>query len=84
VGAKVHLLRRSLAELERQLEPQMFCRIHRSTIVHLARIQGLGLNRDGEQEAILEDGTALRISRRYRKALDRRLGVRGSTLRTSH
>ena len=39
VGPKSHLLRRSMAELERDLDPHMFCRIHRSTIVNLRRVR---------------------------------------------
>ncbi len=34
VGTKTHLLRRSLSELERELDRTVFCRIHRSTIVN--------------------------------------------------
>jgi two-component system, LytTR family, response regulator len=30
VGAKSHLLRRSIAELEKELDPRLFCRIHRT------------------------------------------------------
>ena len=39
VGARTHLLRRSIAELEQDLNPAMFCRIHRSTIVNLNRVR---------------------------------------------
>ena len=49
VGAKSHLLRRrSLAELEEDLDPSMFCRVHRSGIVNLERVRGLKLGEDGE------------------------------------
>ena len=41
VGPKSHLLRRSMAELERDLDPHLFCRIHRSTIVNLRRVRAL-------------------------------------------
>ena len=41
VGDKTHLLRRSMAELEQDLDPATFCRIHRSTIVNLDRVRGL-------------------------------------------
>lgn len=44
VGTKTHLLRRSMAELEQQLDPNVFCRIHRSSIVNLDRVEGLKLN----------------------------------------
>jgi two-component system LytT family response regulator len=41
VGSKTHLLRRSIMELEQELDPEVFCRIHRSTIVNLRRVQSL-------------------------------------------
>src|SRR5215467_10364660 len=43
VGARSHLLRRSMAELEQDLDPKAFCRIHRSAIVNLERVRGLEL-----------------------------------------
>jgi two-component system LytT family response regulator len=75
VGPKSHLLRRSIADLEQELDESVFCRIHRSTIVNLDRIRGLKLNEDGEYEVLLDGGTELRMSRRYRKELQSRLGV---------
>ena len=72
VGAKTHLLRRSLAELEDELS-EMFCRIHRSTIVNLDRVRGLKLNEEGEYDVLLDHGAQLRLSRRYRKQLESRL-----------
>ena len=39
VGAKTHLLRRSMAELEVELDSAIFCRVHRSTIVNLERVR---------------------------------------------
>lgn len=74
VGTKNHLLRRSLAELEQELDYAKFCRIHRSAIVNLDRVCGLKLNADGEHDVVLEDGTRLRLSRRYRRLLQERLG----------
>jgi two-component system LytT family response regulator len=78
VGSRTHLLRRSMSELEQELDPNVFCRIHRSTIVNLDRVQGLKLADDGEYEVLLENLTRLPLSRRYRKALQSRLGVRES------
>jgi two-component system, LytTR family, response regulator len=74
VGAKSHLLRRSMAELEEDLDPNMFCRVHRSSIVNLERVRGLKLSEDGEYEVLLENGARVRLSRRYRKQLEARMG----------
>jgi two-component system, LytTR family, response regulator len=76
VGEKVHLLRRSISELEQDLDPALFCRIHRSSIVNLDRVRGLKLNHEGECDVLLEGGVALRLSRRYRKQLQSRLAGR--------
>jgi len=76
VGPSTHMLRRSMAELDQELDPNIFCRVHRSTIVNLDRIRRLELNDDGEYQILLENGTRLRLSRRYRKQVQNRLGVR--------
>ena len=76
VGPKTHLLRRSLSELEHELDQTIFCRIHRSTIVNIDRVRGLELNQDGEYDVMLHNGGKLRLSRRNRKQLQSRLGVR--------
>jgi two-component system LytT family response regulator len=68
-GARTHMLRRSMAELERELEPHHFRRIHRSTIVNLSRVRDLCLNADGDYEVVLRDETRLKISRGYREQL---------------
>ena len=77
VGPKNHLLRRSMADLEQELDPAAFCRIHRSTIVNLDRVKGLKLSEDGEYDVRLDTGTTLRLSRSYRKQLQTRLGLSG-------
>lgn len=78
VGPRTHLLRRSMSEFEEELDPTVFCRTHRSSIVNLNRVRGLKLSQDGEYEVLLENRTTLRLSRRYRKHLESRLGVRDS------
>ena len=74
VGPKTHLLRRSMNDLESDLDPAQFCRIHRSAIVNLDRVRELRFDSDAEYELVLADGTKLRLSRRYRKDLQARLG----------
>ncbi len=74
VGAASHLLRRSLSSLEAALDPDRFCRIHRSAIVNLRRVRGLTVDRDGNH-AVLIDGASLPLSRRFRRPLERRLGL---------
>ncbi len=73
IGGKSHLLRRTMSELESDLDPRIFCRIHRSSIVNLNRVRALETDPDGEYEVRLHDGTALRLSRRYRSELQARM-----------
>jgi two-component system LytT family response regulator len=76
VGKATHLLRRTMNELDRDLDQAAFCRIHRSTMVNVERIREIRFGPDGEYEVVLKDGTTLRLSRRYRKQLESRLGMR--------
>jgi two-component system LytT family response regulator len=78
VAKRTHLLRRSLFEVEQELDQAGFCRIHRSAIVNLDRVRGLEINEDGGHSVLLDDGTRLRLSRRYGKQLQARLGLRDS------
>ena len=73
VGSDTHIIRRTLLELERDLGEERFVRIHRSTIVNLERIRALELQDGGEYEVVLKAGARLRLSRRFRKALQDRL-----------
>ena len=73
VSGKTHLIRRSLADLEEELEPFRFCRIHRSTIVNLERVAGMQLDSNGEYEVVLRGGACLRLSRTYRETLQSKL-----------
>jgi two-component system LytT family response regulator len=75
VGPRTHLLRRSMADLEQELDPAAFCRIHRSVIVNLARVLRMEIGTDGEYGILLDNGASLRMSRRYSKELQSRLGV---------
>ena len=78
VGTRSHLLRKSMAELEQELDPHIFCRIHRSTIVNLRRVRALQVDAAGEYEVILDGGQKLRLSRRFRKELQSRMSEFGA------
>lgn len=69
VGRDTHVLRRSLSELERELDGGQFMRVHRSIIVNLERIHKLELQDGGDYEVILRSGDRLRLSRRFRRSL---------------
>ena len=72
VGPKTYQMRTTMSELERQLDPAQFTRIHRSAMVNLDRIREIRPEWHGEYEVALVTGTTLRLSRGYR---DRLLGA---------
>lgn len=73
-GGRSHLIRRSMADLERDLQPFSFRRVHRSTIVNLDRVVALELNEAGEYDVRLRDGSSHRVSRTYRRSIKTDLG----------
>ena len=57
------LLRRSLTRLEDELDPDIFIRIHRSTIVNIKDVRGLKTSDSGSVSVTLTDGTCRNASR---------------------
>ncbi|MEM6782141.1 MAG: LytTR family DNA-binding domain-containing protein [Bacteroidota bacterium] len=74
VEGRRHLIRETMAALERQLAPHGFVRIHRSTLVNLDRVAALRPSDHGDYRVRLRDDTTLRLSRRYWARLEARLG----------
>ena len=72
-GPRTHLIRETMATLERALDVRRFARIHRSTIVNLDRVKQMDLWGSGDYMVRLADGTQLKLSRWYRDRLEARL-----------
>lgn len=64
-----HLIRATMTEVEARLDPASFARIHRTTIVNLARVRYLEPWSHGDQRVVLDNGERLTLSRRYRDRL---------------
>jgi two-component system LytT family response regulator len=73
-GGRTHLLRENLSRIESGLDPAAFCRIHRSTIVNVDRIQAVESLSGGEYLVVLHDGTRLTSGRSYRRNLHALMG----------
>jgi two-component system LytT family response regulator len=73
VGGEAHLIRERMLELERRLDPSVFVRIHRSTIVRLSQVESIRQRPGGDIAVRLKDGTYLPVSRRLRDEVERRL-----------
>ncbi len=63
------VLRATMRDLERQLDPQRFPRIHRSTIVNASRVREMRAHTNGEYFLTLDCGHELKLSRSYRDRL---------------
>ena len=68
-GHESYLVRETMAELERRLAPARFVRIHRSTIVNVARIKEIHPWFHGHHVVVLSTGDRLRLSRYQRSKL---------------
>src|SRR5215469_86822 len=65
VGRANHLLHVTMNGLEKSLDPEIFLRIHRSTIVNLDRIKEVQSGAHGEYLITLRDGARLQSGRTY-------------------
>lgn len=63
---ETHIMRTTMKELESQLDPDMFQRVHRSTIVNLHRVEKISSHINGEFHLTLSCGTSLKMSRSYK------------------
>ncbi len=76
VGKGTHLIGQSMQALEEGLDGAGFLRIHRSSIVRVARIRELHRESDGGGTIVLADGIRLRVARGRWEALQAALGLR--------
>ena len=65
-----HILRATMREMETLLDPRLFQRVHRSTIVNLTRVKSLRAHMNGEYFLRLEGGQELKLSRTYRDKVE--------------
>jgi two-component system LytT family response regulator len=70
---RTYVLRETMKSLAAILDPQIFARVHRSTIVNLSRVRRLRPHDNGEYFLILEDGQEVKLSRSYRDRVDQLL-----------
>ena len=70
---KKHLIREKISDMESQLSPESFLRIHRSTMVNITRIREMQPMFHGEYAVVLLDGTRLTMSRSFRDRVFERL-----------
>jgi two-component system LytT family response regulator len=76
---KVILHRETLTVLEGQLDPALFIRIHRSSIVRLSSLQELQSNDNGDYTVVLKSGDILTLSRSNKIKLNELLNETNSS-----
>jgi two-component system LytT family response regulator len=65
-----YLLRATMASMENRVSPDLFMRIHRSTMVNLRFVKEMDMGAaPGESMVVLQNGTRLNLSRGYRHRL---------------
>jgi len=65
------ILRETMKDLERRLDPKNFQRVHRSTIVNLDLVRQVKPHTNGECFLVLESGAEVKVSRSYRDVVAR-------------
>src|SRR5262249_34561244 len=69
-GGDTHILRGTMKELEEILDPKLFQRVHRSTIVNLRLVRSLRAQMNGEYFLPLEGGPELKLPRPSRDKVE--------------
>ncbi len=72
-GSESHLLRETMARLETTLDPEVFLRVHRSSIVNLHYVKEVKSDVDGESVVVLTGGEKIAMSRGYRTRIQKLL-----------
>lgn len=66
---KTHILRETMKNMDKRLDPEIFKRIHRSTIVNTNMVEKLQPTTGGKYLLTLKNGSEVQASRNYREAL---------------
>jgi two-component system LytT family response regulator len=75
VGDRKHLIREAMQNLENELDPARFFRVHRSAIVQLDRVDALLKSPSGDCDVQLKNGVKIKIARSRREELEKRLAT---------
>ena len=70
VGKETHLLRQTMAATEAGMDPDLFVRVHRNAIINIEHLREILPWTNGDQMAVLKDGTRVTISRGHRRRLE--------------
>lgn len=68
-GGETYIMRMTMKQLEKELDPAILQRIHRSTIVNIAQVREMQAHINGEYFLTLKCGQKLKLSRSYKNKL---------------
>ena len=69
VGGETHIMRKTMKSLEKELDPSILLRIHRSTIVNISQVKNMKAHINGEYFLTLKCGHTVKLSRSYKDQL---------------
>lgn len=64
--SETHILRKTMKELEAELDPEIFIRVHRSAMVNINQVIKLYTHENGDYYIVLANNKELKVSRSYR------------------
>ena len=68
-GGETHIMRMTMKRLEKELDPGILQRVHRSTIVNISQVKEMRAHMNGEYVLTLKCGQTVKLSRTYRNKL---------------
>jgi two-component system LytT family response regulator len=68
-GGETHIMRMTMKKLEKELDPAILQRVHRSTIVNVNRVREMQAHINGEYYLTLNSGHTIKLSRSYKDKL---------------
>jgi len=74
LGPESYRVHESMQAVEQSLDPRSFVRVHRSRIVNLDRIRAIYPWASGDFRILMQDGSVVNFSRRYRSRLEELIG----------
>ncbi len=74
-GTETHLLRETMASMEKRLDPGLFLRVHRSAIVNLKYVKEVRTEARGDFVVQLVNGQKVTMSRSYRARIGEMLAI---------
>lgn len=70
-GGETLILRQTMKDMEKRLDPRKFQRVHRSSIVNLDLVKQVKPHTNGECFLVLDSGAQVKVSRSYRDVVAR-------------